>query len=384
MKEQYIYIKGFLKVILLSTFSVLSSAQNITDTLYKEAEIYQLLDQIEEDPMLQLEWLTAVYFHKSINDYRIEKKVKPIHWDHKLWMASRNHNVYLMRDIKHLSHNQSKNNPFYSGRYPEDRVEYVTYQSKEFVRAGYENCNFSGSSFRLDRINQDVLENLDKETMKKLAQSTAEDGFEDWKNSMGHNQNMLNAEHLTHGTSFVFGQSGIYGTSVFAGLQRSYRPDDLFIPFILSNVNKSAINILDNYQEINVPKNEIHKIKYKHFFNMADFFESKEIKRSRALYDMSKMEQFPKNEKEMKKAYRKARGLRGFYELLSNQIKFKTFKFKLSLEEFQKLKGVSIIRDRLNTFYQDVSETIKYWGGHIVYNSYDDKMELELRIFYLV
>lgn len=192
-----------LSCIFLASISSSLYSQNITDTLCREAETYQLLDQIESDTMLQLEWLTALHFHKIINDYRNEKGKKSIFWDHKLWMAARNHNVFLLRENKYLSHTESDQKLYYSGENPEDRVNFVNYNSKELKYAGYENCNFSGVDCSLDRMNTNRALSISKKEMVELAKETAEEGFEIWKNSMGHNQNMLNADHMAQGTAFI-------------------------------------------------------------------------------------------------------------------------------------------------------------------------------------
>lgn len=358
-------------------------SQQIKDTLYREADVYRLLEQIEEDPMLQLEWLTSFHFHQLINEYRSSKKYKRIYWDHKLWMTSRNHNVYLLRDLKHLSHNQSKNNSFYSGRYPEDRVEYVTYQSKEFESAGYENCNFSGFSFSLDRINQGIVDNQDKEAMNKLAKSTAEDGFESWKNSMGHNQNMLNEDHIAHGTSFVFGHDGVYATSVFANKQKYYTPDNLFLPFLTSIINPETKGASD-YHEITPYQNEFRRLKYKHFYGATLFFKEQELFSNKALYNLSQLNKLPKNKKELNKVYRKSRGLRGFFELFFNEVQLQTHTFQMSREEFKHLKGTTTIQTQLQSFLNRFSTEIKSWGGDILVDSNGDQVTLEIRMLFLV
>jgi len=365
-------------------FVGVSSSQHITDTLYREAEMYRLLDQIDSDPMLQLEWLTAYHFHQIINNYRTEKRKKNIYWDHKLWMASRNHNVYLLRDLKHLTHNQSKNNAFYSGRYPEDRVEFVTYQSKEFESAGYENCNFTGFDIGLDRINQNVVENLEKEAMNQLAKSTAEDGFESWKNSMGHNQNMLNADHVTHGTSFVFGHDGVYATSVFASKQKYYTPDNLFLPFLSAIITPETHNEAADYHESIAYQNKFRRLNYKYFYMATLFFKEKEIFPNKALYSLSQLKNIPKSQKELNKVYRKSRGFKGFFELLFNRVQLKTHTFELSSEEFKHLKGAAAIKTQLHSFLNSLSTEIKYWGGAIMVDPEGDQVKLEIRMLFLV
>jgi uncharacterized protein YkwD len=94
--------------IVLSIYTKFGFAQTVTiqDDMYREGEMNYFLNGIENDKFLQLERMTSMAFHNIINEYRASEGVKTIYWDDKLWMAARNHTVYMHRTA-HFSHTES-------------------------------------------------------------------------------------------------------------------------------------------------------------------------------------------------------------------------------------------------------------------------------------
>lgn len=369
----------FLTVLLCLLFSAILFSQNITDKTYREEDIYNLLDQIAEDDLLQLELLTSLHFHKMINDYRNSKGYKSIYWDHKLWMAARNHNVYLLRDIKYLSHTQGRSKQFFTGQYPEDRVNYVIYSSKEFELAGFENCYGLSS---LDRMSTDILE---KDEVNEFALSAAQEAFEAWKKSPGHNQNMLNSDHLAHGTSFVFGKSGDHATSVFAQKQEKYSPDTLFFSCFEQFLDREEFKIADDYYAYSLPKDKLKRTNFKYFYITTYYFKETSLASNSALYKMTKAKSIPHNQKELNKLYKKERGFKGIFELLGNEVKCHEETIRLSYEDFIKLKAADPIRSKLKAITAEYDgKEIKSWGGDVNSERIGEEVVISVRILLLV
>lgn len=359
-------------------FNENTSAQNISDTIYKEEDIYRLLEQIQNDDQLQLEWLSSLHFHKMLNDYRNSKNLKSVHWDHNLWMAARNHNIYLLRDIKHLSHTQIRNKPFFTGNRPEDRVEFVTYNSNELKFAGFENCYGISTLGRMPNVKIEIKE------MNDMAKDKAEEAFEAWRKSSAHNKNMLDAEHITHGTSIVFGRFGIHGTSIFARKQKYYEPDTLFLPFMQNIVNKNDFLIDNNYQDFESHKDIIPRVNYKYFYLITDFFEKREIDANKTMYKITQLEILPKTQKELNKFYRKERGVKGIFELMTHEPKCFQLSYDMNYEDYKKLKGGNVVRDWLQNQLENESEDIKSWGGNIKTKRRGKEVRIEMDLVLLV
>ena len=178
----------------------------LVDSICQEGDLHILLSQVETNKQLQLERMTAFAFHQLLNEYRASKKLKTIYWDDKLWLAARNHNLYLINCSKHLTHSESAKCHFFTGSQPENRVHFVTHHSRDFINTGYENC-YGNVKADPDFEYLETSYDLSWEEMLEKAKWEAEDAFEAWKSSMGHNMNMLNTEHLAHGTSFMYGKS---------------------------------------------------------------------------------------------------------------------------------------------------------------------------------
>jgi exopolyphosphatase/pppGpp-phosphohydrolase len=61
----------FTLVFCMSFVALAQSRKNISDTLYREGDLYSLLNNIQIDSMLMLERMASFHFHQLINQYRV-------------------------------------------------------------------------------------------------------------------------------------------------------------------------------------------------------------------------------------------------------------------------------------------------------------------------
>ena len=175
------------------------------DRLLRFNDMPVIYDSVQTNRTLQLERLSGYYFHQLINKYRLSKGLKTLYWDDRMWLAARNHNLYLWK-LGDLTHDETKNGNFYSGIKPWDRMQFVMYDAYKMKIYG-ENCLYNFSYDNVNSLNENAL-------------SIAEQSFEQWKKSPGHNANMLNVEYSAHGTSFIVVDNGsrVYGCTNFGNL----------------------------------------------------------------------------------------------------------------------------------------------------------------------
>lgn len=186
-------------LLLIIAFSFLSNkiiAQR--NKVFKLSEIENWDDFINRSEM-KVEREIALHFHQLINDYRSKKRLNVLIWDDTLWLAARNHNLWMQKQNK-LSHQQTLKNEFYSGKNPEERLLFV---DSEYPRNKWngENCLYIGGySIPLNTSTEDVAKEI----------------FNDWKKSTGHNQNMLKSSHISHGMSiFIDNKGKLWATDLF-------------------------------------------------------------------------------------------------------------------------------------------------------------------------
>ncbi len=160
-------------------------------------DLQSLLSRSETDSVLKIERLAAVKFHKLINEYRVSKGVKPLRWNDTLWLAARNHNIYMW-SVNLLWHNEDKKDKCFTGVEIDDRVAYVAKTNLHYMG---ENCLF----------NYDTK----GKNIKIIAEKIAKESFKIWKESVGHNENMLLREYEFHGTAFNIIKSKEYGIMVW-------------------------------------------------------------------------------------------------------------------------------------------------------------------------
>ena len=147
-------------------------------SLKKVRHLDQLLGESKFDSLLRFERECALEFHKLINQYRKDNRRKVLVWNDSLWLAARNHTDYLIYNTV-FDHSQDSKRPLYSGVSPTERCKFVFDKSNVDYACG-ENIalNYIGASNAVDAANL---------------------VFEQWKESKGHNENMLSATYNEHG-----------------------------------------------------------------------------------------------------------------------------------------------------------------------------------------
>ncbi|MBL4669261.1 MAG: CAP domain-containing protein [Flavobacteriales bacterium] len=169
-------------------------------------DIAILLKKSEKDSIAKIERLAALGFHKLINEYRQSKNLSVISWDETLWIATKNHNAW-MAEADILSHNQYKKNKYYTGSGPGDRFNYAAGGNSPNGWSG-ENALYNYSAYG--------------KSIKEIAQNIAFRSFKQWKNSPGHNRNMLRKGHVSHGTAFKITNDKVWGTDLFSSNNAPY------------------------------------------------------------------------------------------------------------------------------------------------------------------
>lgn len=139
------------------------------------------------DSIQKIERLTAILFHDKINAHRVANGKTKLGWDDTLWLASRNHNIWMMANTE-LAHMEKAGTKSFSGVTPGDRYDYVSKNKGK--------CSWSG---------ENALYNFSAGygTIEENAEHIAEYSFQQWKDSPGHNENMLNASSKVHGAAFT-------------------------------------------------------------------------------------------------------------------------------------------------------------------------------------
>jgi uncharacterized protein YkwD len=197
--------------LLLSVCSHWSVAQ--THTIY---DFTSLINHSKQDSIAKIERLAALEFHKLINEYRKTLKIDTIAWNETLWIASRNHCVW-MASADQLSHTQKTNNSNFTGTNPGDRYDYASGGKSSYAWSG-ENALYNYSANGIDA--------------NAIAKNIAKASFNQWKQSTGHNRNMMSRSHGMHGTAFIIKDHKVWSTDLFASCTDCPSP---YSPPLLAN-----------------------------------------------------------------------------------------------------------------------------------------------------
>jgi len=168
--------------------------------VYRVSKIPVLIKAAKKDRKQKIERMAALKFHKLLNAYRMKNKLNLLMWDESLWLACVNHDIWMNANGE-LSHGEKSSSKYFTGVEPGDRYDYVT--------SGKGNYDWSG---------ENALYNYDKEgkTVSEISSNIAKAALEQWKDSPGHNENMLGKRHTAHGVAFYLGKGGrVYGTDLF-------------------------------------------------------------------------------------------------------------------------------------------------------------------------
>lgn len=157
---------------------------------------------IEISAVTESEQKIAIKFHAMINAYRIEKRIHPLKWNDTLCAAARNHSRWMAvnDELDHVEHIRGE---YYTGREVTDRITYASNRSGEKYCG--ENCLY----FTRDMDTTCVIED-------SVAEDIAREAFLIWRDSPGHNSNMLHS-YAMHGVGFCYRAGVVWSTDVFLG-----------------------------------------------------------------------------------------------------------------------------------------------------------------------
>lgn len=210
----------------------------VTNIVYAQTYTYKDIDHLllkaEKDSIAQIERLAALEFHRLINGYRQENNLTPIEWNETIWVATVNHNSW-MSNANELSHSQEENTTYFTGTRPGSRLHYAAGGNTSMSWSG-ENALYNYSS--------------SGSTKKEIAKNIARKSFIQWKNSPGHNKNMLGKSHRSHGVAFKITKDKVWGTDLFSrSVQQQVNPSPML-------VNKAAVPVPKKRVRFNSSKNK--------------------------------------------------------------------------------------------------------------------------------
>ena len=167
-------------------------------------ELPKILNSALVDSTEKIERLAAIYFHEQINKYRASKLKKKLGWNDTLWLAARNHCSWMMENNK-LYHYTRKGTKLFNGERPGDRYMFASRNTGS--------CRCSGENVLYNFSHPGEL------SCEVNARQIADYSFNQWKDSPGHNKNMLNASSVLHGVAFRINGGVVWATDLF-----SYKP----------------------------------------------------------------------------------------------------------------------------------------------------------------
>lgn len=181
--------------------SFTSSAQH--DKIVKANELKHILSLAKKKNIYQLERSIALAFHRLYNEYRIENKLDTVQWSDILWLAGRNHNVYMLQ-TEDYGHIENEKLDFFSGKMPDDRIDFVQGNKRHLTSSGEGIVGF----------HSEVLK--PESNIEEWCLEVAKEALYNWKTSPKHNETMLETVHQFHAVSFfVIDNWEIIGTHVY-------------------------------------------------------------------------------------------------------------------------------------------------------------------------
>lgn len=194
--------------------------------LYTYQDVESLKEKAQQDSIAEIERMAALEFHELINQYRKQNGLNTIKWNETLWIATINHNKWMAKTGK-LSHHQTTTNNCYSGKSPGDRLTYAQAGSSHFGWSG-ENALYNYS--------------CTGKTKEEIAKNIAKKSFIQWKNSKGHNENMLSKRHGSHGVAFKINGAVVWGTDLFSsyGGENNEKDETIYTRYYAANTKKKS------------------------------------------------------------------------------------------------------------------------------------------------
>jgi uncharacterized protein YkwD len=166
----------------------------------KTDALNSIINGSQTDSIQYIERLTAYLFHQKLNSYRKAEGLNEVAWDDSLWLACRNHSLWMdANDL--LSHDEKTGTKGFSGTSPGDRYAFATGEKGKAQWCG-ENALYNYSAHG-GNVNE-------------IAERVAQHSFEQWQASPGHNANMLYGSMYMEGTAFILSGDQVWATSLFA------------------------------------------------------------------------------------------------------------------------------------------------------------------------
>jgi len=223
----YVFMKKYLVLLSAVLFMLPLQAQVV-----QTSKLNMLLAQSRKDSLQKTERLAALKFHHIINNYRKENKIDTLVWDDTLWVAARNHSIW-MGNNNELSHTEKEGTPDYTGRDPGDRYNYAS--------ANNGSCNWSGENALYSWSSMGS-------TINEISDDMAQDAFTLWKNSPGHDENMRAPLSKVHAVAFYISPRGsVWATDLFA-----YQPT--YMPYLAASKKTVEKSVADEVAEVSVQK----------------------------------------------------------------------------------------------------------------------------------
>lgn len=168
-------------------------------------DLDNILNEVETDTIAKIERLAAFEFHHLLNNYRKQQRKQALDFDEIMWIAARNHNLY-MKAAGDLTHREdmklSDLTPYSTGNYPSERVDFAAVDKEVYISSGGENCLYNYSFYGNNYV--------------EIAKNMALTAFNQWKGSKGHHENMLTADYKKHGIAFTYDKGTVWATNVFS------------------------------------------------------------------------------------------------------------------------------------------------------------------------
>ena len=353
--------------------------KQLADTLFTGRDIQWLFEFKDSNNKLKMERLASYYFHQKINSYRKTRRLKTLYWEDRLWIAARNHNVYL-GEIGTLTHRQNEGKSFFSGVTPNDRVNYVAFDN-EISFVGENCCQFSTSFSDWNTLTEDQI--------SEIAYNIATDAFEIWRKSSGHHQNMIQNEYFFHGTSFIVLSNGnVYGTSKFAGNVKSFVKNEISYNLDNPEHNKVAKSFIIDGKEYDGKPLTLEDQERKLFSVLTHAMGRNQKRLSSELYQAANKYQKDLIDNKvkdvsLKKRYFKETGFFARFDLIGKSIE--NISLKVYFDKEETLNNVA--EKKLEFILKERVKQIKrrqQWGGAVTLIEEGDKMVCYVDVFFIV
>ncbi len=174
--------------------------QPLIAQVFQVNKLTAVINQCTKDSVQKTERLAALKFHTLINEYRKKNKIDTLVWDDVLWLAARNHSVWMGTNGE-LSHSEKEGTKNFTGTDPGDRYYYASNHNSD---------NWSGENALYNW-------NDDGATMEIISDEMAKGSFLQWKNSPGHDANMRAKGSRSHAVAFYLEPQGaVWATDLFS------------------------------------------------------------------------------------------------------------------------------------------------------------------------